>query len=122
MSKVSAPARGDWGVLHSGIGILELDDLFPYPPEETEGSYQDKVEVSEDFLAFPSPLKETGRSYKLAHYVYETKTYLFPPPPEVNGSYYAASPDPSFLITGVSSVGSPCSNGYNHGCFRPLPR
>mgnify|MGYP000215451428 len=38
MSKVSAPSRGDWGVLHSGIGILELDDLFPYPPEETGGS------------------------------------------------------------------------------------
>ena len=46
MSKVSAPSRGDWGVLHSGIGILELDDLFPYPPEETEGSYQDKSEVT----------------------------------------------------------------------------
>ena len=48
---------------------------FPYPPEETEGSYQDKVEVSEDFLAFPFPLKETG-------------TYLFPPPLEVTGVSY----------------------------------
>ena len=61
---------------------------FPYPPEETEGSYQDKVEVSEDFLAFPFPLKETGGAYKLAHYVYETKTYLFPPPLEVTGVSY----------------------------------
>lgn len=36
--RVSVPSRGEWGFLHLGIGILELDDLFLYILEETGGS------------------------------------------------------------------------------------
>jgi len=36
--RVSVPSRAEWGFLHSGIGILELDDLFLYILEETGGS------------------------------------------------------------------------------------
>ena len=61
----------------------------PSPYEVARVSYRPTfVTIDYPYTSFPYPREVIRGSNKLAHYVYETKTYLFPYPPEVNGVSY----------------------------------
>ena len=60
--RVSVPSRAEWGFLHSGIGILELDDLFLYILEETGVSNTIEYSTNRYDEMFPYPLEVTGVS------------------------------------------------------------